>query len=183
MTKKSIIFAIIGLIVALVLIIGVSIAVSFNTAIRNKNAALEKKALMAVALELRFDKLEELLNAVEGLEEHVEQQLTKITNARIALANSSADEIADDVDDITSGFNDILVLIENDPGVYIATSAYSNYMAEISATMNAVGSARIQYNQAVTKHNSYLETFPRNMYFKIFSFEKLPLYEPIITID
>ena len=183
MQKKHVVIALITLVSAIILIFGIVVASSYNKAVRLSNEAENKRAQIGVAIEARFDKLEELLNAITGLEEHVEAQLEKITSARAALATANASDIAKDVDGIQSGFNSIIVLIEDNPNTYIATSAYNNYMAEISATINMITSARTQYNAAVTNFNNQLETFPSNLILGMFDFAKMPLYEPEVSLS
>lgn len=183
MGLKRIFLIIVSIILLLFVIFGISIALNFNKAVRAKNDVLEKRAQINNALELRFDKLEALLNALEGLSEHVETQLDKITSARANLNTASPDELAEEVDDIFSGINQIIVIIEDNPDTYIATSAYMSYMGEISATNNLIFTTRSNYNTAITAYNNHLETFPRNIYLKWFSFNKYELYEQKVNIE
>lgn len=133
--------------------------------------------MIGIAIEARYDKLEELLRALTGLEEHVERQLEKITEARSAIGSGSVSEVEEDLEEIQNGMNSIYtIILEDNPDTYIATTAYNRYMAEISATINTITATKAQYNTVAQKYNTFLEQFPRNLYLKMFGLEKVELY-------
>lgn len=183
MTKRHKVMLVIGLIVTLVLILGIGVASAFNKATKYRNDIYNNRALIVVAVEARFDKLEELLTALNGLEDHVETQLDKITEARKAFTTADATEIEETFEEIESGVNLIRIMIEDNPDSFIATAAYNNYMAEITATINAITSSKVMYNDAVTAYNTFIQTFPRNLFLSTFGFDKMDLYEPNILIN
>lgn len=75
------------------------ITISYNNAIKNKNVITEEYTKISLALELRFEKFEALLNSLEELKEHVETQLDKIIDAREKLLEGgNLNEISDEVE-------------------------------------------------------------------------------------
>lgn len=178
MNKRTLVLSMIGVLVLLSVILAVTLVSGFNKGVTLRNDSENKRANIAIALELRLDKLEALLEALNGLEDHVEDQLKKITEAREKITSSTADVMALETDAIETGFKAIVVLIEDNPNTYIATNAYMNYMAEISASTNMIASTKLQYNDSVNAFNTFLQSFPRNLYLPAMGFSKLPLYEP-----
>ncbi|NLN51059.1 MAG: LemA family protein [Acholeplasmataceae bacterium] len=165
-----------SIVVALMLIIGLSIVIGFNNAVKKQTTIENNYAQISVALEMRFEKLELLLGALTGLEEHVETQLTKITDARAKLSQGA--DLNDISEEVEAGFRNIVVLIEDNPNSYIAVAAYNGYMAEISATINLIMTTKIIYNDAVTDFNRFLRQFPRNLYLPALGFSQEKLYDP-----
>ncbi len=166
----------ISLVVMLLIITVVTVISGYNNAVKKKIQVEEQYALISVAIETRLDKLELLLNAVTGLQTHVETQLSKITEARQSLL--SGGNLNDISEEVESGFSSIVLMIEDNPETFIAVSAYNAYMADISATTQTIMTAKIYYNQAVTSYNTFIQQFPKNIYLPLFGFKRLNLYNP-----
>ncbi len=173
---KKIVFSAVGLFVLLLISFGITIPINFNKAVKMEEQIFNDYALISTALETRFEKMEALLGAIDGLEEHVSLQLSKITDARLRLGNH--ENLNDITNDIENSFNDIIVLIEDNPNIYIVTSTYNAYMAEITASINVVMTSKIIYNESVTTFNTFVKQFPRNMYMSAFGFKTKALYDP-----
>lgn len=53
--------------------------------------------------------------------------------------------------------------MEDNPDSYNTVNLYSGYMAEFSASTNAVTTAILKYNTSVTDYNNHIEKFPNNL--------------------
>lgn len=176
MSLKFLVTLISCFVIMLLLIFGITYMVSYNKAVKLNNSVEEANSAIIIAIEARYDMLETLLEAVEGLENHVESQLEKITEARTALANASANEISEDLEEVEASFSSTLVVILEDNQNFTATSAYNNYMVNVETSINAITYAKNNYNKAVRALNNHLQTFPNNLVLKNSRFNTLPLY-------
>jgi LemA protein len=178
---RLILTATIGVFVVLVGVVGVSTWVGYNHAAELDESATSSRTAIGIAMQNRYEKMMALVNALQNLEQHVEEQLGKITAARTAyvtaLNNKDVESMSETEDTLESEFMALQVIIEDNPDTYVATSAYISYMNEISATTNMVTTARILYNDAVEQFNKNLRAFPNNLILSMFGFERLTYYE------
>ncbi len=182
MGKIRLIFtAIVGVFVVLVGVLGISTWVGYNHAAELDESATSSRTAIGIAMQNRYEKMMALANALQNLEDHVEVQLDKITDARTAyvtaLNDGDVEGMSEAEDTLESEFVALQVIIEDNPDTFVATSAYLSYMNEIAATTNMVTTARTLYNDAVEDFNKNLRSFPNNLILSMFGFERLTYYE------
>lgn len=182
MGKIRLIFtAIVGVFVVLVGVLGISTWVGYNHAAELDESATSSRTAIGIAMQNRYEKMMALANALQNLEDHVEVQLGKITDARTAyvtaLNDGDVEGMSEAEDTLESEFVALQVIIEDNPDTFVATSAYLSYMNEIAATTNMVTTARTLYNYAVEDFNKNLRAFPNNIILSMFGFERLTYYE------
>ena len=182
MGKIRLIFtAIVGVFVVLVGVLGISTWVGYNHAAELDESATSSRTAIGIAMQNRYEKMMALANALQNLEDHVEVQLDKITDARTAyvtaLNDGDVEGMSEAEDTLESEFVALQVIIEDNPDTFVATSAYLSYMNEIAATTNMVTTARTLYNYAVEDFNKNLRSFPNNLILSMFGFERLTYYE------
>lgn len=182
MGKIRLIFtAIVGVFVVLVGVLGISTWVGYNHAAELDESATSSRTAIGIAMQNRYEKMMALANALQNLEDHVEVQLGKITDARTAyvtaLNDGDVEGMSEAEDTLESEFVALQVIIEDNPDTFVATSAYLSYMNEIAATTNMVTTARTLYNYAVEDFNKNLRAFPNNLILSMFGFERLTYYE------
>ncbi len=172
--KKNIPLAIILIIiVALVAVVWGS----YNGTVDMRESVDAKESEVENRLQQRHDKMEQLINAVEGMQDHAEDIYEMITEARAAYARAQTSGSAEDYIEADALETSVLLAMEDNPYIS-ATDAYLTYMDEVSAMENTLAVARRDYNEAVRKYNTAVKKFPRVLYIGIFGFEKeLPYWE------
>ena len=70
----------------------------------------------------------------------------------------------------------MLAVVENYPQLKSDTHV-SALITELEGSENRIFVARNDYNEAATKYNKSIRTFPRNILASMFGFEKVDLYK------
>lgn len=169
--KLKILIPLIVVLLIIVIIVGTIIA-SYNSTVQMRENIDSDYAQVINRIQQRHDKMEQIISAVEGLQEHATDIYKMITDARTAY--SEAKDIdgyieADSMD--AKALNNLLVVVESNPSI-TATSAYYAYIDEASAMENALAIARKDYNDSVRIYNTEVKKFPKVLYIGMFGFEK-----------
>jgi LemA protein len=169
----------IPLIIILILVIVVVAGVwsGYNGTVDMRETVDSNESEVRNRLQQRHDKMEQLISAIEGLQDHAEDIYNRITEARAAYAKAAASGTSEDYIAADALETSVLFAFEDNPYI-TATQGYLTYMDEVSAMENALAVARRDYNEAVQKYNAAVRKFPRVLYIGIFGFEKeLPYWE------
>lgn len=171
------------IIIAIVLIIIASVVGSavttYNRTVDRRESVDTYEAEVKSRLQQRHDKMEQIISAVEGLEDHAEDLMTLITEARAAYAGASTVEQFAEADAMeANALSRLLVIVEDNPEGINASSAYYSYINEASAMENVLAVARRDYNEAVRDYNVSVKKFPTALYIGMFGFEEeLPYWK------
>lgn len=171
-TKKLFKLIPVILIAIILIIVGATMISSYNSTVDMRETVDANEAQVKNRLQQRRDKMEQIISAVQGLQDHAEDLYQMITVARSAYADAKtqSDFINADAADAEI-LSRLLVIVEDNPDI-TATQAYYAYIDEVSAMENALAVARRDYNEAVRIYNAQVKKFPRNIYLSMFSFEK-----------
>lgn len=172
MNKIIIIIAsIFGILVVLSIIITMMLISIFNDASVKKIELETKWEEIGTALEGRYETMSQLISGIQNANQQMLTLQEMITDARAAmLAAQSPEELSEAEGELESAFAGILVLIEDNPGEYATVELYQSYMANATASTNAVTEARNSYNEAVEELRKIAETFPGNIILPIVGF-------------
>jgi len=158
---------IIGIIVVLLIvwIIGV-----YNSLIRGRMMVKNSFAQIDTQLQRRFDLIPNLVETVKGYAAHEKGLFEQVTAARAQGQNASsiAEKAAADTA-ITAGITKLLAVAENYPDLK-ASANFSELQTELSSTENKIAYARQFYNDSVTRFNTSLMVFPKNIIAGMFGF-------------
>ncbi len=169
---KKIIF---GVIAAIIILIGVSLIVGYNNLVDLDENISAKYAQIEVRLQERHDKIGQIVDAVQGLQEHAEAIYNAITAARAAYASAASSGDMDALIEADAAeaiaLADLLAVVEDNPNI-TATAGYLTLIDEISAMESALAVARRDFNLAVQDYNASVRKFPRVLYAGLFGFEK-----------
>lgn len=172
MKKIYIVLSIIG---GLLIILGIMVGVTYNNGIKYRHEVDAEYASISIAIENRLDAQQTLLEAVSGIVEHAETQLTLITEARSKLLKK--EDITEITNNLEVMFNETLLVLEDNNTVDVS-NAYNAYMANSTALINMIAYRKNTYNAQVSKYNTYIAQFPRNIILKSFGFSRYHLYDP-----
>lgn len=176
--KKMSGWAIFGIIfVAIVVIFGAWGVSSYNGLVGLKENVRNQSSNIEVQLQKRVDLIPNLVNTVKGYTSHESEVLTQISNARAKLSGASTmSDKASANDEFSSAVSRLLVVVENYPNLK-ADAQFTALMDELSGTENRIAVARKDYNDAVTKYNSNIKTFPANIIAGISGFTSVDYFK------
>jgi LemA protein len=167
---------IIFLVIAALAILAVAI---FNGLVILKNRVDEAFSDINVQLKRRHDLVPNLVNAVKGYATHEQTLFEKVTEARSAAINAASGNMATRAqaeNALTDTLKSLFAVAESYPEL----KANQNFLVlqeELSDTENKIMAARRFYNTNVRDYNTRRETFPTNLFAKMFNFGKRDLFE------
>src|SRR5436189_3629452 len=160
---------------------------SYNRLVTLEQNANKKWADVQSVYQRRADLIPNLVNTVQGAANFEKSTLTEVTNARasvgrVQLDPNKAPEDAAQLQkfqqaqgQLSNALSRLLVVSENYPQLR-STEAFQNLQAQLEGTENRISEERNNYNAAVQEYNTALQSFPTNMYNKLFGFQPRPFF-------
>jgi LemA protein len=169
-------------IILIVLVLWVIFA--FNSLVSLTNRAKEAWADIEVQLKRRYDLIPNLVNTVKGYATHESSAFENVTKARASAMGLSAQAgaggtLADKAgaENMLSGaLKSVFAIAEAYPDL----KANQNFLAlqnELSDTENKIQAARRFYNANVRDLNIKIQSFPSNIFAKMFRFSPMELFD------
>ncbi|PKK93793.1 MAG: LemA family protein [Tenericutes bacterium HGW-Tenericutes-6] len=172
MNNRSLVLVIGGVIFLFLVIIGISLIVGYNNLVDLDEDIQGKYAEVENRLQERHDKIGQVVDAVDGLQEYALSVYEAITAARAAYNAADSLEELIEADALTAAaFTDLLVVVEDNPNINVS-SGYVALIDEISSMESALSVARRDYNESVQDYNASIRRFPRVLYASLFGFER-----------
>ncbi len=159
-------------IIAIILIITIIIWVikTYNNFITLGERVTNGKAQIATQIESRWDAVESLISATKNYSKHEAKTLEDVTAKRINVGqNSSIDDIEKGEAQLNSVLGRLIAISENYPDLK-ASEVYQSTMQSIHKFEEHVRSARMIYNDVVTRFNRQTKIFPSSIIAKLFNF-------------
>lgn len=168
---------IIGIILAVIVLLVIWLAASYNGFVKLRNKTEEAYSAMDVSLKKRYDLIPNYVETVKGYARHEQSTLEAVLRARNSAvqAGSPAERMAND-----SALNTALKSLFAVAEAYPDLKANTNFMEmqqQLSRLEEEIAGSRRYYNGVVNKYNTKTEMFPGNILAQIFGFERKPLYE------
>ncbi len=165
------------IIVAVLLIIGLWIAGTYNKLVRKRNNAKEGFSTMDVYLKKRFDMIPNLVETVKGYATHERETLEAVMKARSQVASAGTiDQKVENENMLTGALGRLFAVAENYPDLK-ANQNFLNLQEQLRSVEQDIANARKFYNGTVKDLNNSIEQFPSNIVAGIFHFEKMPMFE------
>lgn len=152
---------VIVIVVALVLLIGVVIAI-YNGLVQKRLRVDEAWAQIEVQLKRRWDLIPNLVNSVKGYMEHEEAVLTRVTEARASAVSAGAQgpvAQAQAENALTGTLRSLFSVMENYPQLR-ANENVLKLQEELTTTENQISFSRQHFNATVRDYNQAIATFP-----------------------
>ena len=161
-------------IVLLLVIWAVSI---YNNLVKLRNNRENAFANIDVQLKQRYDLIPQLVSTVKGYATHEREVLERVTAARsAAMGATTVNEKVQADHMMTSALTGLKVSLE----AYPELKANQNFMqlqSEIADIENKLAAVRRFFNSATRELNNAVETFPSNLFAKMFGFSRQPMFE------
>lgn len=169
MKTKTWLYIIIGIFVIALL----SVILGYNSLVDSEEEVNRTQSQVVTNLNQRQEQITMLIPAIVGLQEHEKEIYDMITDAREAYARASD---AGDIEGMIEAdalealaINNFLVVIEDNPDIK-TSSAYQNFMDNVSALESKLTKSRQDYNNSVSSYNRSVKKFPKVLYAKFFGF-------------
>ena len=167
--------AIIILVVVVLLVIwGVSL---YNNLVKLRNNRENAFANIDVQLKQRHDLVPQLVSTVKGYATHEREVLQRVTEARTAAMGATG---INDKINAENALTSALAVLKVSLEAYPDLKANQNFMhlqTELSDLENKLAAARRFFNSTTRELNNAVETFPSNIFAKMFKFGKEPMFE------
>ncbi len=158
-----------ALIVIVVLVLIALVAFGQYVGVRNtlvaKNEAVKTAwSQVDIALQRRADLIPNLVETVKGIAGQEQKVFGDIAAARSRLlsANAPADKIAAN-QQLDGAIGRLLAVVENYPQLK-SNENFLRLQDELAGTENRIAVERKRYNDTLQDYNTYVQTFPNNLY-------------------
>lgn len=166
---------------SVVILIVIWAIVIYNQLIRLYQRVKEAESDIEVQLKRRADLIPNLVETVKGYAIHEKEVLENITQARSALLNAKnlKEEVqADNM--ITAALKTLFAVAENYPDLK-ANQNFLELQRELRDAEDKIMASRRFYNSVVMEYNSFLQSFPTNLFAKLFNFQPAEYFELELT--
>ena len=149
-----------------------SIIGTFNGLVTSYKNIERSRSLVDVYLKKRFDLIPNLVECVKGYSKHEKETLAEITKLRTSFAQEANQA---DADKLNNHYEKLIALAEAYPEIK-AGENYLQLQKELSDVESEISASRRIYSNAITTYNNKVQTFPTNIFAKIFGYKSV---EPI----
>lgn len=165
---------IILVVVVLLVIWGVSL---YNNLVKLRNNRENAFANIDVQLKQRHDLVPQLVSTVKGYATHEREVLQRVTEARTAAMDATGinDKIKAE-NALSSALAGLKVSLEAYPDLK-ANQNFMHLQTELADLENKLAAARRFFNSTTRELNNAVETFPSNIFARMFKFGKEPMFE------
>jgi len=164
-------------VLALIIIIGLWFAASYNGFVTIKNRVEEAFATMDVFLKKRYDLIPNLVETVKGYASHEAETLNRVVQARNMASGATTIEDKQRLEgDFANTLKSLFAVVENYPNLK-ADQQFLNLQDQLTGIEGEIANARKYYNAVVKTFNTMCETFPSVLIAGIFGFKAKPYFE------
>lgn len=164
-------------IVAIVVIIGGTIASYYNRFVTLKESVTTLWAQVENQLKRRNDLIPNLIESTKGYMGHEKEVFKHVADARSKLAGAGTLQGKVKAAGALDGaFGRLLAIFERYPDLK-ANESFARLMDELSGTENRISVERKRYNDGVRNYNVVIKRFPGKVFAGWFNFESAPYFE------
>ena len=165
------------IIVAVVVIIGIFIWVTYNSLIALRVRVEEAWSDITVQLKRRLDLIPNLIETVKGYAAHERGVFDSVTAARSNVINASGvKETAAAENQLEDTLKSLFAVAEAYPDLKASTN-FVELQNELVDTEDKIQASRRFYNSGVVALNTKIQTFPQNIVAKMFKFNDREFFE------
>ena len=166
--------AIIAGIIILLLFIGIGI---YNSIVSLRNRVDNSWHQIDVQLRKRYDLIPNLVETVKGYARHERETLQNVINARkMGIDAKTVKEQAKAENMITGTLKSLFALSENYPNLK-ADQHFLKLMEQLNGIESNIAYTRQFYNDMIMRFNTRIQTFPGNIFARMFNFVSRDYFE------
>jgi LemA protein len=177
--KKS--WIIIAVIVIAVIILYSSIKGTYNSMVALDESVTSQWAQGENVYQRRADLIPNLVATVKGYADFEQKTLTDVIEARAKAASVTIDPTNLDAnsiqqfqaaqDGLSSALSRLMVVVERYPDLK-ANQNFMDLQTQLERTENRITVERRAFNTEAQNYNTFIRSFPKNIYASLFGFEK-----------
>ena len=165
------------IVLAVIIILIIWFAASYNGFIKLKNSIEEAFSTMDVYLKKRFDLIPNLVETVKGYASHEKETLQRVIDARAMTQSATTTEDRLQNENVLTGtLRSLFAVAESYPDLK-ANANFLDLQSQLQQIENEIASSRKYYNAVVKQFNIKREAFPSNIISGMFKFQKYPMFE------
>lgn len=182
--KKS--WIIIAVIVILGFVIYGWVKNSYNSMVTLDEGVSAQWAQVENVYQRRADLIPNLVNTVKGYADFEKSTLTEVIEARAKATsvNVDASQITPETfaafqqaqDGLSSALSRLMVVVERYPELK-ANQNFLELQAQLEGTENRIAVERKKFNETTRQYNTFIKSFPKNIFAGIFSFTEKPYFK------
>jgi LemA protein len=171
-TGTKIALGVLGAIILIVLILGGSVAGTYNSLVRLDQAVQEQWAQVESQYQRRMDLIPQLVATVSGASNFEKSTLTAVVEARSKVGqvtSGALDNVTRDPqqfarfqqaqDGLSSALSRMMIVMERYPELK-SIQNFSNLQYEVAGTENRIAVERMRFNETAQAFNSKRSSFP-----------------------
>ena len=166
----------IAIIFIILVILGVSVILSYNGFVKSRNQIEEAFSTMDVYLKKRYEMIPRLVEIVKQYSMHEKETLERIVQARSMAINASTVEERGQNENMLSGALKSLFAISEGYPELKANENYLELQTQLADLEDEISQSRKYYNGVVKVMNNKVEIFPSNLFAKLFGFNRYPYF-------
>lgn len=167
----------IGIIVAVVVVLGLILVGLYNGLVRARLRVREAWSGIDVQLKRRASLIPNLVETVKGYAAHERETLENVTRARAQLERAGTPAQAAEANNmLTQTLRSLFAVAEAYPDLK-ANQNFLELQRELADTEDKIAYARQFYNTNVLSYNQKTETFPSVVFANMFNFEPAEFFE------
>ena len=167
-----------GIIILVVIVLLIIWAISlYNNLVKLRNNRENAFANIDVQLKQRHDLIPQLVSTVKGYATHEREVLQKVTEPRsAAMGATTINDKINAENALSSALAGLKVSLEAYPELK-ANQNFLQLQSEIADVENKLAAVRRFFNSTTRELNNAVQTFPSNIFAKMFGFSKEPMFE------
>lgn len=165
------------IILVIVVLLAIWCVSLYNNLVKLRNNRENAFANIDVQLKQRHDLVPQLVATVKGYATHEREVLQRVTEARTAaMGATTINDKINAENALTSALAGLKVSLEAYPDLK-ANQNFMQLQNEIADLENKLAAVRRFFNSTTRELNNAVETFPSNIFAKMFGFKKEPMFE------
>lgn len=183
MKKTWIILAVIAVILLLAYS---SVKNSYNSMVTMQEGVTAQWSQVENVYQRRSDLIPNLVSTVKGYADFEKETLTQVIEARAKATSvnvnpekldaQSLKNFQDAQSGLSSALSRLMVVVEKYPELK-ANQGFLDLQAQLEGTENRITVERQKFNQSAQAYNTFIRTFPKNIFAGMFGFEKKAYFE------
>lgn len=176
----------------ILLILGIWIGGIYNKMVRADETVTKAWAQVESVYQRRADLIPNLVNTVKGAAdfekgtlESVIEARSQATSVKVDPENMTPESLAafqKAQDNLSGSLSRLMVVVERYPELK-ANQNFRELQAQLEGTENRINVERQKFNETVNTYNSYIRSFPRNIFAGMFNFEKKAYFQAVEGAD
>jgi LemA protein len=181
--KKS--WIIIGVIVLVIFIIYRMFSGTYNNLVQMDEQVGKQWAQVENVYQRRADLIPNLVNTVKGYADFEKSTLTAVIEARASATKITVDpknltpealqSFQQNQGQLSAALGRLMVVAEKYPELK-ANQNFLELQAQLEGTENRIAVERANFNEVAQGYNTYLRTFPNNLFAGMYHFERKPYF-------